>query len=187
MSDAKGHKVDFRNAIVIMTSNVGSSVITRDALLGFATARSEDTTDSNYREMKSKLMKELKRLFRPEFLNRVDEIVVFHELTKAEIEQIVDIQIGQINERLAERHMMVMLTDEGRDLLVEEGFDPQFGARPLRRALQRLVEDPLAEKMLKEVFHDGDTVLVDAKDDEFLLRLHEAIDEPETLLSGEQR
>jgi len=187
LSDAKGRKVDFRNAIVIMTSNVGSSVITRDATLGFAPLEGAEGPPSRYKEMKGKLMKELRRLFRPEFLNRVDEIVVFHELTRKDIAQIVDLQIGLLNERLIEHHITVVLTEAGRELLVDKGYDPQFGARPLRRAIQRWVEDPLAEKMLEHVFGHDDAVLIDAEEDEVVLRLPEATGEPETLLSGEQR
>ena len=187
LSDAKGHKVDFRNSIVVMTSNVGSSVISRDAVLGFAPLRSQGGSADNYREMKSKLMKELKRLFRPEFLNRVDEIVVFHELSESDIEEIVGIQLRLLNERLAEHQMTLKCTEAGRQLLAKEGYDPQFGARPLRRAMQRLVEDPLAEKMLENVFQDGDAILLDAQDDEIVLRLAETFNEPETLLSGAQR
>ena len=187
LSDAKGHKVDFRNTIVVMTSNVGSSVIARDSAIGFARLRSGEGSAASYREMKSKLMKELKRLFRPEFLNRVDEIVVFHELSKSDIEEIADIQIGLLNERLAEHQMSLKCTEAGRQLLAKEGYDPQFGARPLRRAMQRLVEDPLAEKMLENVFQEGDVVLLDAQDGEIVLRLAETLNEPETLLSGTQR
>jgi len=187
LTDAKGHKVDFRNTIIIMTSNVGSSVIRRDASLGFSTSTPEESAEASYREMKSKLMKELKRLFRPEFLNRVDEIVVFHELSKGDIGKIVDIQIQRVNERLAEHNMTLKLTQAGREALVEKGFDPQFGARPLRRAIQRFIEDPLAEKLLENVFKEGDTILVDAKDGEIILRPAEKVDEPETLLSGGQR
>ncbi len=186
LSDAKGHKVDFRNTIIIMTSNVGTDVITREVSLGFTTARGTSSESSAYREMKSKLMKELRRLFRPEFLNRVDEIVVFHELTREDIEKIVTIQIKRLNEHLAEHRLTLKLTDAGRELLVKEGFDPQFGARPLRRAIQRLIEDPLSEKMLEGVFKDGDTVLVDAQDQEVVLRPAEPQDEPATLLSGER-
>jgi len=187
LSDAKGRKVDFRNAIIIMTSNVGSSVITRDSTLGFVPKEDAEDQPSRYKEMKGKLMKELKRLFRPEFLNRVDEIVVFHELTKNDIAQIVDLQLDLLNERLVEHGISVEPTDAGRELLVDKGYDPQFGARPLRRAIQRLVEDPLAEKVLEHVFSDGDVVLVDAQEDEIVLRLPEATGQPETLLSGEQR
>jgi ATP-dependent Clp protease ATP-binding subunit ClpC len=178
LTDAKGHKVDFRNTIVIMTSNVGSSVITRDAFLGFSTIQGDEANSDTYREMRSKLMKELKKLFRPEFLNRIDEVLVFHELTRADITKIVDIQIKQLNQRLAEHHITVMCTDAGREALVQEGYDPQFGARPLRRAIQRYVEDELAEKMLESVFKDGDVVLVDAEEGRIILRLPEAASEP---------
>jgi len=187
LSDAKGRKVDFRNTIIIMTSNVGSSAITREATLGFETLRKDEADEVQYQEMKGKLMRELKRLFRPEFLNRVDEVVVFHELTKDEIKAIVDIQLEQLNARLAEQQVTLHCTEAGRELLVHEGFDPQFGARPLRRAIQRLVEDPLAEKMLENVFKEGDTVVIDADGEQIVLRPPEATEEPLTLLSGEQR
>ncbi len=186
LSDAKGLKVDFANTIIIMTSNVGSSVITRDLNLGFSTGKTDEDEADEYREMKSKLMKELKRLFRPEFLNRVDEIVVFHELTRKDIEQIVDVQIAELNARLDEYQIQVQLTDAGRAVLVQEGFDPQFGARPLRRAIQRLVEDPLAEKMLEGLFVEGDTVLIDAEDESIVLR-EAVLDEPAASLAGKQR
>ncbi len=188
LSDAKGHKVDFRNTIVIMTSNVGGSVIARGSDIGFATVRDEAKEEAeNYSDMKSKLLKELRQLFRPEFLNRIDEVVVFHELTRQNIQRIVDIQIERLNERLAEYHITLKCTEVGRELLVKEGFDPQFGARPLRRAIQRLVEDPLAEKMLENVFKEGDVILIDAQGDEIVFRAEEAAAEPATLLSGEQR
>jgi ATP-dependent Clp protease ATP-binding subunit ClpC len=186
LADAKGRKVDFRNTIVIMTSNVGSSVITREAQLGFSTQVDEARSEETYRDMKSKLMKELKRLFRPEFLNRVDEVVVFHELLREDIEKIVDIQLVQINDRITDHGIKLVLTEAGRDALVDEGFDPQFGARPLRRALQRLIEDPLAERMLQGEIEDGDTVWIDADGEDVVLRTEEPVDEPETLLSGEQ-
>ncbi|HHX64987.1 MAG TPA: ATP-dependent Clp protease ATP-binding subunit [Chloroflexi bacterium] len=187
LTDAKGHKVDFRNTIIILTSNVGSGVIAHDASLGFSTLPPEESAEADYRDMKNKLMKELRRLFRPEFLNRVDEIVVFHELTREHIEQIVDIQFARLNDRLAEHQITVQCTEEGCELLVEEGFDPQYGARPLRRAMQRLIEDPLAEKMLEGAFKDGDTVLVDAENGHVVFRSVDKADEPARLLSGEER
>jgi len=187
LSDAKGRKVDFRNTIIIMTSNVGSSIITREATLGFETLRGDEADEVQYQDMKGKLMRELKRLFRPEFLNRVDEVVVFHELTKEEIREIVNIQLDQLNARLVEQQVILHCTEAGRELLVQKGFDPQFGARPLRRAIQRLVEDALAEKMLEGVFKEGDTVVIDADGDEILLRPPDKAEEALTLLSGEQR
>jgi ATP-dependent Clp protease ATP-binding subunit ClpC len=187
LTDAKGHKVDFRNTIIILTSNVGSGVITRDTSLGFTTLLPEETSEADYRDMKNKLMKELKQLFRPEFLNRVDEVVVFHELSREHIESIVSIQFDQLNDRLTEHEITVKCTDAGCALLVQEGFDPQFGARPLRRAMQRLVEDPLAEKMLEGAFKDGDTVLVDAEDGNIVFRAEDEMDEPTRLISKEQQ
>ncbi len=187
LTDAKGRKVDFRNAIVIMTSNVGSSVITRDMTLGFRVSADEAQNADAYREMKSKLTKELKRLFRPEFLNRVDEVVVFHELSRSDIEQIVTIQFQRVNERLVEHGIALECSPAGHDLLMKEGFDPQFGARPMRRAIQRLVEDPLAEKMLTSEIPVGSLVLVDAEDGEIVLRLPHEEEQRETLLSGETR
>ncbi|MEA3407836.1 MAG: ATP-dependent Clp protease ATP-binding subunit [Chloroflexota bacterium] len=185
LSDAKGRVVDFRNTVVIMTSNVGSSVITRDSAIGFSNLARQDAK-TEYEEMKSKAMGELKKLFRPEFLNRVDEIVVFHELTREDIRNIVEMQIARVNERLVEHDMRVECTEAGAELLANEGYDPKFGARPLRRAVQRLVEDPLAEKILEKVFGPGDVVLIDAKEGEIVLENAEALDEPAALLSGEQ-
>ena len=187
LSDAKGHKVDFSNAIIIMTSNVGSATITSEAALGFSTADAQKDSEGRYKEIKARLTKELKRLFRPEFLNRVDEVVVFRQLTRDDIGQIVDIQMVSLNERLAEHQIVVQCTEAGRDLLAQEGYDPQFGARPLRRAIQRHVEDVLAEKMLEGALRDGDTVLIEALDGEITLRVAPVVAEPETLLAGEQR
>jgi len=186
LTDAKGRKVDFRNAIIILTSNIGSSDISRDSALGFSSARQPEGSDSEYREMKSKLMRELRRLFRPEFLNRVDEVVVFHELARSDIEQIVEIQLRLLNERLAEQNATLELTAAAQELLVSEGFDPQYGARPLKRAIQRLIEDPLAEKLLG-LEPATRTVVADAQDGEIVFETREDIAEPETLLSGEKR
>jgi len=184
LTDAKGRKVDFRNAIIILTSNVGSEDITRDSSFGFTSTQQEQGSESGYQEMKSKLMHELRRLFRPEFLNRVDEVVVFHELTREDIERIVDIQIRMLNERLAEQNTTLELTSAARELLVTEGFDPQYGARPLKRAIQRLIEDPLAEKLLG-LEPANRKVIADAQDKEIVFETHEQLVEPEKLLSGE--
>lgn len=185
LTDAKGRKVDFRNTIIIMTSNVGSEAIRREATLGFAAAAHAEGSEANYREMKARLMRELKRLFRPEFLNRVDETVVFHELTRDDIHAIVNIQVTQLNERLAEHGVSIELTEAAHEVLVQEGYDPQFGARPLRRAIQRLIEDPLAERLLaKEA--PGRVVIVDAADGEIVFRAPEGVDEPQALVSADQ-
>jgi ATP-dependent Clp protease ATP-binding subunit ClpC len=186
LSDAKGRKVDFRNTIVIMTSNIGSSAIMRDTVFGFGTGGSPQTDESNYRDMRGKLMKELKRLFRPEFLNRIDEIVVFHELDKSHMGNIVDIQIRRLNERITENGIQVECTPAGCDRLVDLGYDPQFGARPLRRTIQRLVEDKLAEKVLEKEFNMGDVVVVDAEGEDVVLRVKRDEPEPEAVVSKGQ-
>ncbi|NLV75002.1 MAG: ATP-dependent Clp protease ATP-binding subunit [Chloroflexi bacterium] len=170
LTDAKGRKVDFRNTLVIMTSNVGSSEIMQNASLGFAALGSGDQMIVPHRDMQSTVMRELKRLFKPEFLNRVDEVVVFSALSRDDIEQIVDIQLRQVTKRLEEHQIQLELTEEGRAKLVQEGFDPQYGARPLKRAIQRLIEDPLADKLLDGTFQDGDLVVIDVLDSELVLR-----------------
>ncbi|NLD73351.1 MAG: ATP-dependent Clp protease ATP-binding subunit [Chloroflexi bacterium] len=186
LSDAKGRKVDFRNTIIIMTSNVGSDTIRRESEIGFGRTGRTNDQEAQDRDVQGKLMKELKRLFRPEFLNRIDEIVIFHGLEKRHIAEIVGIQLEALNARLVDTNIHLQLTDAGRDLLVDQGYEPQFGARPLRRAIQRLVEDPLAEKVLEHEFAEGDVVLVDAQNGEVVLRLPDEEPEPAPILSDEQ-
>ena len=159
LTDAKGRTVDFRNTVLIMTSNVGAHEIQRQGSIGFRTVEDEKQT---HEDMKKKIMDELRRTFRPEFLNRIDEVIVFHALNKEHIRRIVDIMLTNLTKELAERGVNVEFTEAAKELLVEEGYDPQFGARPLRRAIQRLVENPLSEEMLKGRFDEGDTILVDA-------------------------
>ncbi|MGQ9493645.1 MAG: ATP-dependent Clp protease ATP-binding subunit [Anaerolineae bacterium] len=162
LSDARGRQVDFRNTIVIMTSNVGVELLTRETTIGFAAARDDaKKAQDNYEKMKEKLLGELKRTFRPEFLNRVDSIVVFHALTEEQIRQIVDIQVAEVSKRLKEHNLQLELTLAARDLLATEGYNPQYGARPLRRAIQQLLEDPLCEGLLSGQFKAGDTILID--------------------------
>ncbi|MGI6380369.1 MAG: ATP-dependent Clp protease ATP-binding subunit [Anaerolineae bacterium] len=183
LTDAKGRKVDFRNAVVIMTSNVGTSEISQDSVMGFATAEAGGPDRASYREMKSRLTKELKREFKPEFLNRIDEIVVFHRLSRADIEAIVDLQIQRLLERLTDQELGLVLTDAARAQLVEDGFDPQYGARPLRRAIQHGVEDQLADRVLEGDFEPGDTVVVDADEGQIILR-RQPREEHEAMLSS---
>ncbi|HUT21188.1 MAG TPA: AAA family ATPase, partial [Anaerolineae bacterium] len=186
LSDAKGRKVDFRNAIVIMTTNVGSDTIRREPALGFGTGADAGNSEAEDHDMRGKLNKELKRVFRPEFLNRIDDVVYFHKLAKEHIAAIVGIQMAQLNERLADSGIRLELTDAGKDLLVQEGYDPQFGARPLRRAIQRLVEDPLAEKVLQHGFSEGDVLLVDVESGDIVFRLLDEEPEPATMLSEDK-
>jgi ATP-dependent Clp protease ATP-binding subunit ClpC len=172
LSDARGREVDFRNTVVIMTSNIGAELLRRDSSLGFAVTRDEaKTAEDNYQKMKDKLLGELKREFRPEFLNRIDSVIVFRALTKEQIQQIVDLKISEVSTRLKEQKLILELTPEARDLLADKGFDPQYGARPLRRTIQQLVEDPLCESLLEGKFRAGDQILVDRAGDEIQLRL----------------
>jgi ATP-dependent Clp protease ATP-binding subunit ClpC len=159
LTDAQGRTVDFRHAIVIMTSNIGASEIARNTPLGFAV--SDDETGITYDDMKNRIMGELKKVFRPEFLNRIDDVIVFHKLQKDEIRQIVELLLIRIRQSMADRELQLELTDAAKDLLVEKGWDPSMGARPLRRAIQRYIEDPLADFVLREQLTPGATVVVD--------------------------
>ncbi len=158
LTDAQGRTVDFRHAIVIMTSNIGAQEIARNTPLGFAV--SDDETGITYDDMKNRIMGELKKAFRPEFLNRIDDVIVFHKLGKDEIKQIVELLLLRIRETMAERELQLELTDPAKDMLVEKGWDPAMGARPLRRAIQRYIEDPLADFVLREQVVPGATVVV---------------------------
>ncbi len=159
LTDSQGRTVDFRHAIVIMTSNIGASEIARNTPLGFSLG--DDEHGMTYDDMKSRVMGELKKVFRPEFLNRIDDVIVFHKLQKDEIKTIVDLLLRRIRESLAERELQLELTDEAKDLLVDKGWDPAMGARPLRRAIQRYIEDPLADFVLRAELPPGGTVMVD--------------------------
>ncbi|MEA2377958.1 MAG: ATP-dependent Clp protease ATP-binding subunit ClpC, partial [Thermoleophilaceae bacterium] len=165
LTDAQGRTVDFRNAIVIMTSNVGASEIAKNTGLGFTVS---DDSGLTYEDMKTRIMGELKKVFRPEFLNRIDEVIVLHMLQKDEIKEIVDLLLRRIRESMAERELSLNLSDDAADLLVEKGWDPSMGARPLRRAIQRYIEDPLADEVLSQSMPPGSTVEVDKapEDDE---------------------
>jgi len=171
LTDAKGRRVDFRNTIIVMTSNIGAELIKRDTTLGFATKTDEaKTQQQSYERMKSKVLDEVKRFFRPEFLNRIDGTVVFHALSKEHIRQIVDLMLREVWQELAEKAVKLEATDAAKTLLGEKGYDPVFGARPLRRVIQDLVEDPLSEAFLRGDFGTGDTVLIDCEDDKIVIR-----------------
>jgi len=163
LTDSQGRTVDFRHCIVIMTSNIGASEIARNTPLGFSV--SEDETGVSYDDMKTRIMGELKKVFRPEFLNRIDDVIVFHKLQKTEIKQIIDLLLLRIRESMAERELQLDLTESARDLLVDKGWDPAMGARPLRRAIQRYIEDPLADFVLRSQLDPGATVMVDTLED----------------------
>jgi ATP-dependent Clp protease ATP-binding subunit ClpC len=160
LADNLGHTVSFRNTVIIMTSNAGAREISKDAALGFHT---EDGM-MHYEEIKSSALGELKRMFNPEFLNRVDEIVVFHSLTREHLRQILEVMIQEMQKQLTEQKIGLEVTKEAREALIEQGYDEKYGARPLRRTLQKLVEDPLSVDILKGRFKAGATVVVDCKD-----------------------
>ena len=160
LTDAQGRKVDFRNTIVIMTSNIGAAQISKNQSLGFTLG---DETGLTYDDMKGRVMGELKKVFRPELLNRIDEIIVFHKLEKSEILQIVDLMMKRLRDQMAIHGAAIELTDDAKELLVEQGYDPAMGARPLRRSIQRLIEDPLADFVLGRELIEGSTILVDRK------------------------
>jgi ATP-dependent Clp protease ATP-binding subunit ClpC len=160
LTDNTGRTVDFKNCVIIMTSNVGTSFIQKNAL-GFA--RAQEGTRS-HEELEEELLGELKKSFRPEFLNRVDEIVVFDPLTKEELAQIVDLMLAKVRGMVEGQGMQLEVTEAARALIAEQGYDAQFGARPLRRAIQRLVENPLSSEVLRGSFGTGDAVRVDVSD-----------------------
>ncbi|MBV8257911.1 MAG: AAA family ATPase, partial [Actinobacteria bacterium] len=157
LTDAQGRRVDFRNTIVIMTSNIGAGQISKNQGFGFSVG---DEQGLSYDEMKSRVMGELKKVFRPELINRIDETIVFHKLDKSEIMQIVDLMLKRLREQMATHEVSIELTEEAKELLVDKGYDPAMGARPLRRAIQRYIEDPLADYVLGRELDAGSTILV---------------------------
>jgi len=163
LTDAQGRKVDFRNTIVIMTSNIGAASISKNQTLGFSIG---DDSGLSYEDMKDRVMSELKKVFRPELLNRIDEVIVFHKLAKDEIMLIVELLMKRLRDQMSEHETAIELTPGAKELLVEKGYDPTMGARPLRRAIQRFIEDPLADFVLGRELEAGSTILVDRKNDD---------------------
>lgn len=181
LTDGHGRTVDFKNTVVIMTSNVGAEVIKRNMSLGFAAPKATEAAakarDKDYDDMRNKVLGEVKKTFRPEFINRLDSIIVFHELTEEQLRSVIDLLARDLQKRLAERKIEVELTDSAKAWLVKEGYDPQYGARPLRRAIEQYVENPLSMRILSGEFNPGDKVIVDAGADglSFTLRKSEAV------------
>lgn len=165
LTDSQGRVVDFKNTVLIMTSNVGAQLIMGDGSMGFRISEKSDQDEREYEGMKRRVMEEMKRVFRPEFVNRVDEIIVFHALTKAEILQIVDLMVSRVRAQVVQQGMDLEISQEVKELLAKDGFDPTYGARPLRRAVQRLIEDPLSEEILLGRFSSGDTIRAEMEDD----------------------
>ncbi|HLG11993.1 MAG TPA: ATP-dependent Clp protease ATP-binding subunit, partial [Dehalococcoidia bacterium] len=181
LTDAKGRKVDFRNTIIIMTSNVGSDLIRRESALGFSTNTDEAKTEEQvYKRMKDKVTEELKRVFRPEFLNRIDAQIVFHALAREHIRKIVDILLVDVSKNLMTKGISLEVTEPARDWLGEKGYDPVFGARPLRRVIQNELEDRLSEALLEGRFGPADTVVVDCEGGEIAITKQETPELAET-------
>jgi ATP-dependent Clp protease ATP-binding subunit ClpC len=187
LSDARGRKVDFRNALIVMTSNVGADMIKRQTSLGFDIKRDEQIEERlAYQEMRKKLMESLKRVFRPEFINRVDAVIVFRSLAKESIKQIVELEIKKVAQRLEEHDIVLNATPAALDLLADLGYDPEMGARPLKRVIQQKVEDALSDAMLAGEFEDGETIVVDVVEGEIKLRRSEdaSLEEEEIVTAG---
>ncbi|OIW17793.1 hypothetical protein TanjilG_06478 [Lupinus angustifolius] len=180
LTDSKGRTVDFKNTLLIMTSNIGSSVIEKGGRkIGFDL--DYDEKDSSYNRIKSLVTEELKQYFRPEFLNRLDEMIVFRQLTKLEVKEIADIMLKEVFERLKTKEIELSVTERFRERVVDEGYNPSYGARPLRRAIMRLLEDSMAEKMLAREIKEGDSVIVDADSDGNVIVLNGSSGAPESL------
>jgi ATP-dependent Clp protease ATP-binding subunit ClpC len=178
LSDARGHKVDFRNAIIVMTSNVGADMIKRQTSIGFSLKRDEEAEEQQaYEEMRKKLMDSLKRVFRPEFINRLDSVIVFRSLNKEDITNIVQLELDKVAVRLEDHELELVATPAALELLADLGYDPEMGARPLRRVIQQKIEDKLSDAVLAGEFKDGDTIIVDVEEDVIVLYLQD--DEPE--------
>lgn len=187
LSDARGRMVDFRNALVVMTSNVGADVIKRQTSLGFDIKRDEELEERlAYQEMRKKLLDSLKRVFRPEFINRVDAVIVFRALSKESIKEIVQLEIKKVGHRLEEHEIVINVTPSALDLLAERGYDPDMGARPLRRVIQQHIEDKFSDALLAGEFEDGDTIVVDVVDGEITLYPSEEkpVEQEEAIATG---
>jgi ATP-dependent Clp protease ATP-binding subunit ClpC len=155
VTDSLGRKIDFRNTIIIMTSNVGAELIKRQTSLGFGAASRDE---ENYEIMREKILEESKKVFKPEFINRLDDLIVFHTLTKPDLLKIVDLEVAKVTKRVRAKRIEISLDQNAHDFLIEKGYDPTYGARPMRRAVERFLEDPLAEDI-----KEGDQVIISAE------------------------
>ena len=169
LTDAKGRRVDFRNSIIVMTSNIGAELIRKGSTIGFAVHDEAKTQQESYERMKEKLLGELKKAFRPEFLNRIDGVVVFHSLTREHIRKIVDLMLVSVTKQLAEKGIKLEVSEAAKDFLGEKGYDEVFGARPLRRVIQDMVEDKLSDDLLRGKFNSGDTAVIDVEEKEIVV------------------
>ena len=185
LTDAKGRHINFKNTVIIMTSNVGASMIATQGRLGFSAA--DDAKKDKYEKLKETVNEELKKAFRPEFLNRIDDIIVFSHLSKEEIRQIVDLMMKDLFKRLSERELSIEVTDEVKDYLAKDGYNEAYGARPLRRLIQKKIEDQLAEEILTNAYKPGDTIVLKLKDDNIVFERKAAGEEckPEESSGGD--
>ncbi|MBI3333497.1 MAG: AAA family ATPase, partial [Candidatus Omnitrophica bacterium] len=161
LTDSFGRKVDFKNTVLIMTSNLGAELLRKQGSLGFQTPKEEVT----YQDMKTQLMDEVKRAFKPEFLNRVDDIIVFRPLTREDLHKIVEIEMAEVISRVQEQGVTIEMSTAAKEFLIDKGFDPIFGARPLKRTIARFLEDPLAQEIIAGRFKEGSVILVDLEQD----------------------
>ncbi|MGH7138852.1 MAG: AAA family ATPase, partial [Pirellulales bacterium] len=159
LTDSFGRNVDFRNTILIMTTNAGAEAIKNESAFGFQKLEE----NANYESMKTRVKEQIERHFRPEFLNRLDDVIVFHHLTVNDLKEVIDLELSKVRGRLEERGLKLLLTDEAKKFLIKKGSDTDFGARPLRRAIENFIEDPLSEELLKGEFEGKDTITVDVK------------------------
>ena len=166
LTDSQGRIVNFKNTVIIMTSNIGTSGTMSEVEMGFRTVKDEGSTEAKYDRMRKKILEEVKKVFKPEFINRLDEVIVFHHLTQKEIRDIVDLMMGRVKKEIEAQERFMEYSEPAKDLLAKEGFDPVYGARPLRRAIQRLVEDPLAEDFIRGTYKEGDKVFIDISPDD---------------------
>jgi ATP-dependent Clp protease ATP-binding subunit ClpC len=176
LTDSFGRHIDFRNTIVIMTSNIGASIIKNQSSLGFR----QTSAERSHQEMRKELLEEVDQHFRPEFLNRLDEIIVFHSLDRGDLRQIIDIEVRYVQERMKTQGIHLTLSDEARDHLIEKGYNPDFGARPLRRAIEQFIEDPLAEEVLRGGLTGKTSLLVEVRDDHLFFETTKIEEEPES-------
>ena len=174
VTDSLGRKIDFRNTIIIMTSNIGAELIKKSSVMGFGASRQDET---NYDVMKDKILEEAKRVLKPEFVNRLDDLIVFHALGRPELLQIIDLEIKKVTDRIRLKEITITLDDGAKDFLIEKGYDPQYGARPMRRAVERHLEDPMAEEILRGNLKSGDTAQVSAENGKLVFRTPAAAEE----------
>ncbi|MDD5351488.1 MAG: AAA family ATPase, partial [Chthoniobacteraceae bacterium] len=160
VTDSLGRKIDFRNTIIIMTSNVGAELIKKQTTLGFGAVGPAEA--AGYEAMREKILEEAKRIFKPEFINRLDDLIVFHTLSKPDLVKIVDLEVSKVALRLKAKEIELVLDESAHEFLIEKGYDPAYGARPMRRAVERFLEDPLAEELLRGLIKAGNTVTVSA-------------------------